>query len=105
MEEWEKKLHKAIKNTEHEWGKHPNSQKAIKKHQLKKGTSGNIKGKKQTFSSCKESLKKIGDEHVEDWMNEISCTRKELVLTRIWDGAQGGDIKKIELLVWAGCFD
>ena len=39
------------KEVEYEWGKHPNSVKALKKHQYPKGVSGNVLGRKPTFES------------------------------------------------------
>ena len=89
---------------EYEWGKHPNSVKALKKHQYKKGVSGNIMGRKPTFDLVSKQLKKLADEEVLNWSgSEVLGTRKEMVLKRIWDDAIKGDMKKIQLLAWLGC--
>ena len=93
------------KEVEHEWGKHPNSQKALKKHQFPKGVSGNIMGRRPNFENLKEGLSKLADEEVKNYSDKVLGTRKELVLKRIWTDAQNGDIKKIQLLAWLGCLD
>jgi hypothetical protein len=93
------------KEVEHDWGKHPNSQKALKKYQFPKGVSGNIMGRKPNFESLKEELSKLADEEVTNYRDEVLGTRKQIVLERIWKDAQDGDMKKIQLLAWLGCLD
>ena len=91
---------------EFEWGKHPNSLKAIKKHQFKVGKSGNPLGRKPSFDALAKRLKAMGEVEVTDWRGEeILGTKKELVLNRIWKDAMSGDYKKIKLLCWLGCLD
>ena len=90
---------------EHEWGKHPNSLKALKKHQFPKGVSGNVMGRRPTFDSLSTALKELGDEETYDWDNNSIGTRREQVLKRIWNDAIKGDNKKIQLLAWLGCLD
>ena len=93
------------REVEHEWGKHPNSQKALKKYQFPKGVSGNIMGRKPNFESLKEELSKLANEEVTNYRDEVLGTRKQIVLERIWKDAQDGDMKKIQLLAWLGCLD
>ena len=93
------------KDVEHEWGKHPNSIKALKKHQYPKGVSGNIMGRKPSFESLGNALKDIGEQETLNWNKESMGTRKQQVLERIWKDAIRGDMKKIQLLAWLGCLD
>ena len=90
---------------EYEWGKHPNSLKALKKNQYPKGFSGNVLGKRPTFKSLAEQLDKLGDEETFNYENESLGSRKEQVLKRIWFDAIRGDMKKIQLLAWLRCLD
>ena len=96
---------------EYEWGKHPNSLKALRKHQFAKGVSGNIFGRKPQFESIAEQLNALGSETMSrnsTWCGESmpeDKTKKELVLRRIWNDAIKGDLKKIQLLAWLGCLD
>ena len=84
---------------EYERGQHPNSLKAIKKHQFQKGISGNIFGRKPNYE-------KLGDEETFDYGNESLGTRREQLLKKIWaDAIRHGDWKKIQLLAWLGCLD
>ena len=95
-------------DVEYEWGKHPNSLKALRKNQYAKGISGNVMGRKPNFESLAKQLKEIGDEPTENWCGENvddDLTRKEKVLIRIWYDAVRGDLKKIQLLAWLGCLD
>ena len=91
--------------TDYERGKHPNSLKAIQKHQYPKGVSGNTLGTPKTFDGLGKALKKMQDEVVTNWRDEEIGKRRELVLERIWRDAQDGDFKKIQLLAWLGCLD
>ena len=91
--------------TDYERGKHPNSLKAIQKHQYPKGVSGNTLGRPKTFDGLGKALKKMQDEVVTNWRDEPMGKRRELVLERIWRDAQDGDSKKIQLLAWLGCLD
>ena len=94
------------KDVEYEWGKHPNSIKALKKHQFPKGVSGNIMGRKPSFESLSKALNDIVNEETFDYHNKSKGTRKEQVLKRIWEDAiRTGDIKKIQLLAFLGCLD
>ena len=94
------------KDVEYDWGKNPNSLKALKKHQYPKGVSGNIMGRKPTFEALSKALKKIGDEDVLSWSDEPKgYTYKEGVLKRIWTDALKGDIKYVQLLAQLGCLD
>tara|TARA_Y100001938_G_scaffold149764_1_gene237841 strand:+ start:932 stop:1294 length:363 start_codon:yes stop_codon:yes gene_type:complete len=90
---------------EYEWGKHPNSQKAVKKHQFKKGQVANPLGRKPQSEKLKENLMSMADEIQYDYSNKPMGTLKELVLKRIWNDARHGDMKKIQLLAWLGCLD
>ena len=93
------------KEEEYDWGKHPNSLKALKKYQFAKGVSGNVMGRIPTFESIAKELTKLGKEETTNWANEPQGTRKSQVLERIWIDAIKGDMKKIQLLAWLGCLD
>ena len=93
------------KEEESDWGKHPNSVKALKKHKFPKGVSGNQLGRPKNFDGLGKALKKMQDEIVTDWRDEPRGKRRELVLERIWRDAQDGDFKKIQLLAWLRCLD
>ena len=90
---------------EYDWGKHPNSQKAIKKHQFQKGMSGNVMGRKPNFTNLKKELSNLADIEITNYHDEVIGTNKSLVLQRIWKDARDGDMKKIQLLAWLGCLD
>ena len=105
---------------EDEWGKHPNSLKALKEHQFKAGSSGNPTGAKPSYKKLKKILQEIGEEQVsvvvppdvgsDDYLfDKITRkdigTRKEVVLRKIWTDAQGGDMQKIQLLIYLNIFD
>ena len=95
----------------YDWGKHPNSLKALKKNQYPKGVSGNINGRKPKYDALSKELKKLGDELVDNYCGDTldghfeKHKRKDLVLRRIWNDAIEGDMKKIELLAYLGCFE
>ena len=93
------------KEDEFDWGKHPNSLKALKKHQFPKGVSGNIMGRKPKFESLAKELSKLGEQETLNFRKESDGTRKQQVLRRIWKDAIRGDMKKIQLLAWLGCLD
>ena len=93
------------KEVEHDWGKHPNSVKALKKHQFPKGMSGNVLGRKPNYQNLKEELSKLANDEVTNYRDEVMGTNKDLVLKRIWRDARDGDMKKIQLLAWLGCLD
>ena len=100
-------------------GKHPNSAKAIEKHQFKVGSSGNPSGAKPSYKKLKKLLNEIGDEQVTEYNSPDVCsddyllgnkgtsrnigTRREVVLRKIWYDAQEGDDKKIQLLIYLDC--
>jgi hypothetical protein len=101
-------------------GKHPNSLKALKEHQFKAGSSGNPTGAKPSYKKLKKILQEIGEEQVsvvvppdvgsDDYLfDKITRknigTRKEVVLRKIWDDAQDGDMQKIQLLIYLNIFD
>ena len=90
---------------EYDWGKHPNSQKAVKKHQFKKGQVANPLGRKPQFEKLKQSLIDMANEEITNYHDEVIGTNKSLVLHRIWKDARDGDMKKIQLLAWLGCLD
>ena len=105
---------------EDEWGKHPNSLKALKEHQFKAGSSGNPTGAKPSYKKLKKILQELGDEQVsvivqpdvnsDDYLFDKTTTkeigtRKEVVLRKIWTDAQGGDMQKIQLLINLNIFD
>ena len=41
---------------EYSWGRHPNSIKALQKHQYPKGVSGNVLGRKPTYEALIKQL-------------------------------------------------
>ena len=91
---------------EYERGQHPNSLKAIKKHQFQKGISGNIFGRKPNYEKLGEALSKLGDEETKNFSGDSLGTRKQQLLEKIWyDAIRYGDWKKIQLLAWLGCLD
>ncbi len=91
---------------EFERGQHPNSLKAIKKHQFQKGISGNIFGRKPNYEKLGVALNKLGDEETFNYSNESLGTRRQQLLEKIWaDAIRYGDWKKIQLLAWLGCLD
>ena len=92
-----------IKEDEYEHGKHPNSLKNLTPHP--KGVSGNLAGRRPNYTKLKEELSKIGDEIIHDYYDKPLGTRREVVLKRIWDDAQKGDMKKIQLLAWLGSLE
>ena len=105
-EEKKKENSPKSKEVEFDWGKHPNSQKALKKHQYKKGMSGNVMGRKPTFEGLAKALKNLGEEETRDWLDKKDLgTRKSQVHKRIWKEAIDGDIKYVQLLAWLGCLD
>ena len=87
-------------------GEHPNSLKAIAKHQFQKGISGNVFGRKPNYSKLGEALNRLGDEETKDYNDKPMGTRREQLLKKIWaDAIRYGDWKKIQLLAWLGCLD
>ena len=96
----------SVEEVEFERGHHPNSLKAIKKHQFQKGISGNVFGRKPNYAKLGEALKKLGDEETFDYHNESMGSRREQLLKKIWkDAILYGDWKKIQLLAWLGCLE
>ena len=73
MDIHDKKDDSSTKNTETDEdveygrGEHPNSLKAISKHQFQKGISGNVFGRKPNYTKLGEALSKLGDEETFDY--------------------------------------
>ena len=93
---------------EYEWGKHPNSIKALEKNQFRKGVSGNQLGKPFKHKHLTEALNKLGDEVVEEmtyFCQKQGLTKRQIVLERVWNEAMLGDLKFIKLLGSLGCLE
>ena len=88
---------------EYEHGKHPNSLKNLKPYT--KGVSGNLGGRRPSYTKLKEELSRLGDEITTDYHDKPQGTRRQQVLQRIWKDAIGGDMKKIQLLARLGCLE
>ena len=86
---------------EYEHGKHPNSLKNLTPYP--KGVSGNLGGRRPSYTKLKEELSRLGDEITTDYYDKPQGTRRQQVLLRIWQDAVKGDMKKIQLLAWLGC--
>ena len=86
---------------EYEHGKHPNSLKNLTPYP--KGVSGNLGGRRPSYTKLKEELSRLGDEITMDYYDKPQGTRRQQVLLRIWEDAVKGDMKKIQLLAWLGC--
>ena len=86
---------------EYEHGKHPNSLKNLKPYT--KGISGNLGGRRPSYTKLKAELSRLGDEITNDYYDKPQGTRRQQVLLRIWEDAVKGDMKKIQLLAWLGC--
>jgi hypothetical protein len=96
----------SVEEVEFSRGEHPNSLKAIAKHQFQKGISGNVFGRKPNYSKLGEALNRLGDEETKDYNDKPMGTRREQLLKKIWaDAIRYGDWKKIQLLAWLGCLD
>ena len=96
----------SVDDMEFSRGEHPNSLKAISKHQFQKGISGNVFGRKPNYSKLGEALNRLGDEETKDYNDKPMGTRREQLLKKIWaDAIRYGDWKKIQLLAWLGCLD
>ena len=104
------KKHKNFpKNKEdiYEWGRHPNSLKALKKNQWKVGESGNVKGSPKKYERFSEELSKFKDmkkEELYDMFDE-EITAKEVVHRQIWKMAGRGNEKMINILINLGCLE
>lgn len=97
-----------------ERGTHPNSLKAIEKHQFKKGESGNIGGRPKKHEKLTKSLSVLRDKVITEYRTQLDImleddnvevklgTNKELVLDKIWELARNGDKQMIHLLVELG---
>ena len=94
-----------------ERGTHPNSLNNLKK--FEKGQSGNLLGGGVKYQKLAKALKSKADyvtPHI-DWREQIldegndSRTNKEKVIDKIWNEAQEGNIKYVELLAKLGCLD
>ena len=93
---------------EYDWGKHPNSLKALEKNQFRKGVSGNQLGKPFKHKYLTQALDIIGDEVVEEmtyFCKKEGLTKRQIVLEKIWYKAMMGDLKFIILLGSLGCLE
>ena len=97
------KIFTNINEEKAEHGKHPNSLKNLTPYP--KGVSGNLGGRRPSYTKLKEELSRLGDEITTDYYDEPQGTRRQQVLQRIWKDAIGGDMKKIQLLAWLGCLE
>tara|TARA_Y100000593_G_scaffold91856_1_gene181766 strand:+ start:4103 stop:4438 length:336 start_codon:yes stop_codon:yes gene_type:complete len=102
-----------------ERGKHPNSLKAIEPHQFKKGESGNVGGRPKKYYNLSKSLEKIRDKVITIQKSSVDImleedrtyvdielgTNKDLVVSKIWELARGGNEKMILLLAELGLLD
>ena len=103
MDIQDKKDENITKNREEEYehGQHPNSLKNLTPYP--KGVSGNLGGRRPSYTRLKEELSRLGDEITTDYYDKPQGTRRQQVLLRIWEDAVKGDMKKIQLLAWLGC--
>jgi hypothetical protein len=91
-------------DSEYTRGEHPNSLKNLKP--FPKGVSGNPLGKPYKYQKLAERLNEIGNEQVLDFCDEPKgYTFREGVLQKVWDRANQGDMKFIQLLAYLGCLD
>ena len=94
----------AFSDSDYTRGEHPNSLKNLKP--FPKGVSGNPLGKPHKYQKLAEKLNKLGGEDVYDWYDESKgYTFREGVLKMIWEKANQGDIKFVQLLAYLGCLD
>jgi hypothetical protein len=94
----------AFSDSDYTRGEHPNSLKNLKP--FPKGVSGNPLGKPHKYQKLADRLNKIGGDEVYDWYDEPKgYTYREGVLKKIWEKANQGDIKFIQLLAYLGCLD
>tara|TARA_R100000329_G_scaffold143177_1_gene127039 strand:+ start:853 stop:1218 length:366 start_codon:yes stop_codon:yes gene_type:complete len=95
------------KEEQFEHGKHPNSLKALEKHQFTKGITGNAGGRPTKFEKLGKELKQLQNikkDKLYDLFDD-DLTAKELVLRKIWRLAVGGDEKMINLLANLDCLN
>ena len=61
---------------------------------------------KESPEWLKNRLNSIGGEEVYDWLNKpMEHTYREGVLKKIWEKANQGDFKFVQLLAYLGCLD
>ena len=101
---------------------HPNSLKAIEKHQYKKGESGNTGGRPKKYAKLSKSLGKVRNEVIKRMRRLPDCIEqlepfkqeyeeielgknKDLVIEKIWELARDGDKQMILLLAEIGALD
>ena len=94
----------AFSDSEYTRGEHPNSLKNLKP--FPKGVSGNPMRKPHRYQRLAECLDVVGDKEVINYLNEpVGYTYREGLLKKIWEKANQGDIKFIQLLAYLGCLD
>jgi hypothetical protein len=94
----------AFSDSDYVRGEHPNSLKNLKP--FPKGVSGNPLGRPHKYQKLADRLNSIGGEEVCDWLNKpMGHTYRQGVLKKIWEKANQGDIKFIQLLAYLGCLD
>ena len=94
----------AFSDSDYVRGEHPNSLKNLKP--FPKGVSGNPLGKPHKYKKLADRLNSIGAEEVYDWLNKpMGHTYREGVLKKIWEKANQGDFKFVQLLAYLGCLD
>ena len=96
------------KEEEYDWGKHPNSLKALKKHQYPPKVSGNPDGRPPKIEKLKRAFIKYANQTYDRFdapMDYNGETRRELVINKIWTQAERGNEKSQEILMRLGCLD
>ena len=101
---------------------HPNSLKAIEKHQYQKGESGNTGGRPKKYAKLSKSLSKVRNQVIKHMrpltysLDELEPFKteyeeielgnnKDIVIAKIWELARDGDKQMILLLAEIGALD